>query len=287
MNAARRLQMPFWPQAAAASAQVDNDSMQGQSHAGGQTRALCAAVLAAHAALLFWAHGHLDRPPAREMPVITGALISAEAPAETPPQPLPMADRPRPVEPRPVEPVRRPMPIPVRRAAPKPASVVPSEPPKPILQSEAPPEPASAPTRTAAPNPPPDPAKTAAATASPAVAAPAAAATTSSAAAPSQPAAAPVAVTPPRSDATHLDNPPPVYPPVSRRLGEQGQVLLEVRIEPDGTVSEIRLKRSSGFERLDNAAMKTVRNWRYVPARRGDQPIAWWYLQPIVFTLNN
>ncbi len=97
----------------------------------------------------------------------------------------------------------------------------------------------------------------------------------------------PNAVTPPRSDAAHLNNPAPVYPPVSRRSGEQGRVLLDVYILPDGAVGEIKLKRSSGFERLDEAAIRAVRRWKYQPARRGDQPIAWWYVQPIVFFLDS
>lgn len=94
-----------------------------------------------------------------------------------------------------------------------------------------------------------------------------------------------VPVTPPRTDASHLNNPAPVYPPLSRRLGEQGHVLFDVYILPDGAVGEIRLKRSSGFARLDEAARLAVRQWRYVPARRGDEPIPYWYVQPVVFSL--
>lgn len=104
-------------------------------------------------------------------------------------------------------------------------------------------------------------------------------------------AAAPVAaepatpVIPPRSDAAHLRNPAPVYPAVSRRLREQGRVLFDVYILPDGTVGEIKLKRSSGYARLDEAALEAVRQWRYVPAKRGDQPIPYWYVQPIDFAM--
>lgn len=90
---------------------------------------------------------------------------------------------------------------------------------------------------------------------------------------------------PPRSDAAHLSNPAPVYPAVSRRLREQGRVLFDVYILPDGTVGEIKLKRSSGFARLDEAALEAVRRWRYVPAKRGDEPIPFWYVQPIDFAM--
>ena len=98
---------------------------------------------------------------------------------------------------------------------------------------------------------------------------------------------APAPVIPPRTDASHLNNPAPVYPPIARRMGEQGQVLLDVHILPDGSVGEVKLKRSSGFSRLDESAMQAVRRWRYVPARRGSEPIAYWYVQPVNFTLDN
>lgn len=64
-------------------------------------------------------------------------------------------------------------------------------------------------------------------------------------------------------------------------------MLLDVHILPDGSVKEVRLRSSSGFPRLDEAALEAVRRWRYVPARQGDKPIAYWYLQPIVFSLTN
>lgn len=94
-------------------------------------------------------------------------------------------------------------------------------------------------------------------------------------------------VTPPRTDASHLNNPAPAYPALSRRFGEQGRVLFDVYILRDGSVGEIRLKRSSGFSRLDAAAQDAVRSWRYVPAHRGNEPIPYWYIQPITFSLNS
>jgi protein TonB len=84
-----------------------------------------------------------------------------------------------------------------------------------------------------------------------------------------------------------LNNPAPAYPAASRRLGEQGRVLLDVYIQPDGRVGEIRVKQSSGYPRLDEAALDAVRRWRYVPARRGNEPIALWYVQPISFSLTD
>jgi protein TonB len=82
-------------------------------------------------------------------------------------------------------------------------------------------------------------------------------------------------------------NQPAAYPPMSRRLREEGRVLLDVHILADGSVGEVKLKQSSGFARLDEAALEAVRRWRYQPARRGDEAIAWWYVQPVAFALNH
>ncbi len=95
----------------------------------------------------------------------------------------------------------------------------------------------------------------------------------------------PQPVTPPHSDAAHLNNPAPVYPALSRRLREQGRVLLDVYILADGSVGQLRLKRSSGYPRLDEAALDAVRRWRYIPARRGEEAIPYWYVQPLHFDL--
>jgi periplasmic protein TonB len=94
-------------------------------------------------------------------------------------------------------------------------------------------------------------------------------------------------VVPPRADASHLNNPPPAYPSLSRRMREEGKVLLDVHILEDGRVGEIKLRRSSGFSRLDQAALSAVKRWRYVPARQGGKAIAYWYVQPVQFTLRN
>ncbi|MFO1374828.1 MAG: energy transducer TonB [Agitococcus sp.] len=93
-------------------------------------------------------------------------------------------------------------------------------------------------------------------------------------------------VIPPRSDASGLNNTSPTYPAMSRRLAEQGKVLLEVLILANGTVGEIKLKQSSGFKRLDDAALQTVKQWRFQPAKRGNQAIDYWYIQPISFSLD-
>lgn len=97
---------------------------------------------------------------------------------------------------------------------------------------------------------------------------------------------APAPVVPPRAEAGQLSNPAPVYPSLSRRLREEGTVVLEILIKADGTVGEIKIKSSSGFKRLDEAATKAVKQWRYLPATQGGQTIDFWYEQPVEFNLH-
>ena len=104
----------------------------------------------------------------------------------------------------------------------------------------------------------------------------------SSPAAPTQ--AAPV-ITAPSFDAAYLNNPKPAYPMMARRLGEEGRVLLRVHISAEGRAEKIEVQTSSGSERLDQAARDTVTRWRFIPARRGDEPIAAWVTVPIYFKL--
>lgn len=74
---------------------------------------------------------------------------------------------------------------------------------------------------------------------------------------------------------------------MSKRLGEQGKVLLRVKVGADGQAQEVSVLQSSGFPRLDEAAREAVRNWRFVPARQGDQAVAAPVNVPIVFKLND
>lgn len=99
------------------------------------------------------------------------------------------------------------------------------------------------------------------------------------------PAPAPEPVVPPRFDAAYLDNPAPVYPPIARRMGEQGKVLLRVFVGTDGRAERVDVNRTSGSARLDQAAAEAVRRWRFVPARQGDSAVAAWVIVPINFSM--
>jgi periplasmic protein TonB len=95
----------------------------------------------------------------------------------------------------------------------------------------------------------------------------------------------PVPVTQPIFAADYLDNPSPPYPPVSRRLREEGRVLLRVLVNPGGRADDVQVQSSSGFARLDDAARDTVRQWKFVPAKHGAEAVSAWVLIPVSFKL--
>lgn len=194
--------------------------------------------------------GLLSHAPVRarlaEMAPIMVSLVQAQKTPE--PEVLPI--------PKPV--VKRP----VRKVEPK---------PQPLL-AIAEPDPAPAPF-VAPPAPPPPAEPVAVAPAEPVAVA---------SAIPPQP---PAPVVPPRLNADYLNNPAPHYPALSRRLGEEGRVVLRVFVDARGIPARIELRSSSGHDRLDGVALDTVRQWKFVPARRGDQAISAWVLVPISFSL--
>ena len=90
----------------------------------------------------------------------------------------------------------------------------------------------------------------------------------------------------PSSDADYLNNTKPAYPAISKRLHETGKVVIRVLIGTDGQASQPTIKTSSGFERLDQAALGTVMKWRYVPGKRGGVAEAMWFDVPVNWVLN-
>jgi len=94
-------------------------------------------------------------------------------------------------------------------------------------------------------------------------------------------------VTEARFDADYLENPAPAYPALSRQRHEEGKVLLLVRVTAKGDAEQVQVKLSSGFARLDEAALNVVRQWRFVPARQGEQSITANVVVPIIFHLDS
>lgn len=86
--------------------------------------------------------------------------------------------------------------------------------------------------------------------------------------------------------AAYAHNPKPPYPLLSRRLGEEGMVKLSVLVAADGSVAEVTVAKSSGYPRLDRAALETVQTtWRFAPARADGRPVAARVIVPIEFKL--
>lgn len=100
-------------------------------------------------------------------------------------------------------------------------------------------------------------------------------------------AAAPAVITAARFDADYLQNPAPAYPALSRRLREEGKVMLRVFVETSGRPSQIEIKSSSGSPRLDQSAQEAVSRWKFIPARQGQDVIGAWVLVPIIYRLRD
>ena len=224
--------------------------------------ALAAAVVLLHAGGLYALQtGLLQRAVEIVVPVqvlaqfIEPAQPKVEPPAPPPPQPPPK------VKPQPVQ--QKPQPVPLSTPLPPP--------PMPLAVPSAQPSP-NAVTGATTPQPP-----------APPIAAPVSEAPSVSPAPPAPP--APPRIQLPDSNADYLNNRPPVYPPLSRRLGEQGQVVVRVFIGTDGKASRAELRTSSGFDRLDQAALRTAQEWTYVPGKVNGEPKAMWFNVPIRFVL--
>jgi periplasmic protein TonB len=80
----------------------------------------------------------------------------------------------------------------------------------------------------------------------------------------------------------------PEYPPASRRAGEAGTVTLRCMVSEQGRCSEISVVKSSGFPKLDEAAVKEVqRNWKFVPGKDDGKPVAMWHTFAVTFRLTD
>lgn len=104
--------------------------------------------------------------------------------------------------------------------------------------------------------------------------------------APAKPEPKPVYVAP-AVGANYLHNPAPEYPQMARRRGEQGRVLIKVLVTSQGDASNVTLEKSSGSNYLDDAAIKAVKNWKFVPARSNNEPVSGYVTVPINFSLES
>ncbi len=85
--------------------------------------------------------------------------------------------------------------------------------------------------------------------------------------------------------ANYAHNPKPDYPAIAKSRGWQGKVLLRVKVSVAGLSDSVTVEKSSGHEILDDSAIEAVKQWRFVPAKRGDTPVASSVIVPIDFKL--
>nr|WP_231672112.1 energy transducer TonB [Pseudomonas quasicaspiana] len=207
-----------------------------------------------HVALLVWLQ--TDRP-SKPLDVPTKPLaIAMQMVAPSPPAPMqapkseptPPTPPPPQVEPTPLE-KPRPAPKPVAKAAPRhaePKHVATSAPP-----NDAPPDTAPSATPIPAPKP-----------------------------------TASLPVTGPVGRAGYLNNPAPAYPPAAARRRQEGTTQLRVHVMPNGRPDTVEIATSSGSPALDEAALAAVRQWTFIPAKRGDTAIDGWVTVPLEFKLS-
>lgn len=244
--------MPFAAQAAAAAITLMSHPDRFAPPAGvSRNTVIVGSVVLLHVAGI-WAlqSGLLRRAAEVIVPAeLLSEFIAPPAPKVEPPPPKPAPPPPKPA--------------PQQVKAPKPA-------PMPVAIPDPTPAP-NAPTGVTTPQPP-----------APPIAAPVAV----EAPPPAPPAPpAPPKIELPSSDAAYLNNPKPSYPAISKRMGEQGKVILRVLIGTDGSPQKVEINKSSGFERLDRQAQEAVMRWRFVPGKRNGVPETMWNLVPVNFVL--
>ena len=93
-------------------------------------------------------------------------------------------------------------------------------------------------------------------------------------------------VIPPDMAAAYRNNPAPHYPEICRDRGQQGKVVLLVRIAADGRAALVEIATSSGYQRLDTTAREAVSRWKFVPAQQAGQPVAATVRVPVLFQLD-
>lgn len=103
----------------------------------------------------------------------------------------------------------------------------------------------------------------------------------------SAPAAASPAPAPPRmaSSVEYLRPPQPVYPAISRRIGESGLVVLRILIGETGQPEQVTVQKSSGFANLDEAGRQAALRALFKPHMEDGKPVAVFVLVPLNFQL--
>jgi len=86
---------------------------------------------------------------------------------------------------------------------------------------------------------------------------------------------------------TIVSSPRPVYPRVARESGWEGTVIVRTLIDTNGVPNQVKIRKSCGHPRLDQAAQEAIKSWTFQPAKDGNIPITKWIDIPIKFDLNS
>jgi protein TonB len=82
-------------------------------------------------------------------------------------------------------------------------------------------------------------------------------------------------------------NRPPIYPRAARRAGQEGALTLALTVTARGLVEDVRIVKSSGYEVLDQEAIRAVCRWEFTPARRGEEKVSARIVVPVRFVLRD
>jgi len=87
------------------------------------------------------------------------------------------------------------------------------------------------------------------------------------------------------SNPNYFQNPPPLYPEFAKQMRQEGLVILAVTVDTNGIPIKVEINKSSGYQLLDQAALKTISHWKFLPGRIGDLPVESKVTIPIRFRL--
>ncbi|WP_017786879.1 energy transducer TonB [Aeromonas dhakensis] len=229
----------------------------------GAARLVCLAIaIALHLAAFWWLYAHQPAPITPPLPLTlsarwVGEAATNDAPAKAAPAPattaqqiqkVPQKARPLPSPKKPpLKPVKKSVKPVVKSLKHSPPQVQPAK----VMPVSSPQPPVSAPAPAAA-----------------ATAAQASGGSTSQH--PAHKAGGGTGNSAPIARDARLNNPEPQYPYESRRRGEEGRVILNVRVTAEGTAASVEVDKSSGYRRLDMTARKTVSRWKFIPAKQNN-----------------
>ncbi|MGR1197456.1 energy transducer TonB [Aeromonas hydrophila] len=223
-------------------------------------RLACLAIaIALHLAAFWWLYAHQPAPITPPLPLTlsarwVGEAATNDAPAKAAPAPAPTAQHVQKV-PQKAKPLPTPKKPPLKPVKKSVKPVV-----KPLKHRTQPVQPAKV-MPVSSPQPP---------VSAPASATAATASGGSASQSPAHKAGGGAGNSAPIARDARLNNPEPQYPYESRRRGEEGRVILNVRVTAEGTAASVEVDKSSGYRRLDMTARKTVSRWKFIPAKQNN-----------------